>query len=168
MPPDKIDKAYVDALAAPLTRHISEPLDATTVLAMAVQAALYEALELIEIGEIGLKRAEAGVFDARADSLPFEMECYGRIYAGKKVIRRVAEALKLFHPGPLFTPGERVVASRSRLGLNQPRLAELAHCGRSHLSHIERGTRPLTKQMATGLARHLGVTANYLLTGEDT
>lgn len=168
MQPDKIDKAYVEALANPLARFMGEPPhDALTVLAVAVRAALFEALEMIELGEIGLKRAAGGAYDSRADSLPFEMDCHGRIYAGTKVVRRVKEALDLFHPGPLSTPGERVLASRSRLGLNQPELAKLAHCTRSHLSHIERGSRPLTPQMAAGLARPLGVTAEYLLTGKD-
>jgi DNA-binding transcriptional regulator YiaG len=165
---DKIDEAYVKALADPLVRYMGEPPhDPLTVLALAVRAALFEAWEMIDIGEIGLKRAEGGVFDTRAESLPFEMECHGRIYTGTKVIRRVRECLDLLRPGPGATPGERVLAARGPKYMTRQDLAFVAGVDSSHVSRVERGERRLTPAMAARLAAALDVTPEYLLTGEE-
>lgn len=179
--PDKIDKEYVDRLTRPLVRFMSEPPhDALTVLAIATQAALHEALEMIELGEIGLKRAADGAYDTRADSLPFEMDCYGRIYAGTKVIRRVAEVLELMRTpgmrgGQFLGPpprgqfvGRRITAARALVGMGRGELADLLHIDRSHLSRIERDERSLTDEMAERIAGILGVSVRHLLTGDGT
>lgn len=157
--PLEITEAYVKGLADPLIRHMGEPPhDALTVLALAVQAALYEAWEQIEHGETHLRMFPNGVgVDVS----------HGEIMAGKRVIRRVAEALRLFHPGERFTPGERVLATRSLRGLAQPDVADAADIHRSHLSRIERGQRVLTPLLAGRLAAVLDVTPEYLLTGKD-
>lgn len=87
-----IDEAYVKSLADPLVSHTTEPLDTMSVLAIAVRAALFEAQEMIELGEIHLRLFDTG--DTKGS--PYGIwQAHGQIYAGKKVIRRVAEALRL-------------------------------------------------------------------------
>lgn len=158
-----VTKDYVDSLANPLIRHMGEPPhDALTVLAIAVQAALYEALEMIELARYTLDKPQTvtgGNFSW--------MHAAGQEYAGTKVVRRVADALRLFHPGEIFTPGERILASRSAKGYGQVRLAEEVGVHRAHIAHLEKGRRKLTPAIAERLAPVLGVTAEYLLTGRE-
>lgn len=159
MEPRKIDKEYVDGLARPLVRYTSEPPhDALTVLAIAVQGALYEAWEQVEHGERHLRMFPNG--------LGVDVS-HGEIMAGKRVIRRVADVLRLFQPGPNATPGERLLAARSVKYLTHQQLADAAGVHRAHISHIEKGRRGLTRPVAVLLADILGVTPGYLLTGED-
>ncbi len=170
MIPPNIDKAYVDSLAAPRVRHASEPPhDITTVLAIAVQAALYEAWELVELGKTHLRlhggKPGEGAEQAGRDAGLHA--AHGQVYAGTRIIRRVAEVLDLLHPGELCTPGERLLASRNRAGLTQPELAEAADVHRSHLSRIERDDRTLTPLLAAAFAKVLDVSPEYLLTGRE-
>lgn len=99
--PREVDRAYVDELARPLISHMGEPLDTTSVLAIAVQAALYEAWEQIEHGETHLRMFPNGL------GAPVS---HGEIMAGKRVIRRVAEALDLMRhvPTPEGEPDEQL------------------------------------------------------------
>lgn len=91
-PPIEITEEYVKSLADPLISHTTEPIDTMSVLALTVQAALFEAWEMIELGEIHLRLFDTG--DTKGS--PYGIwQAHGQIYAGKKVIRRVAEALRL-------------------------------------------------------------------------
>lgn len=82
----EITEAYVKSLADPLVSHTTEPIDTMSVLSMAVTAALWEAWEQIAHGETHLRMFPNGVgVDVS----------HGEIMAGKRVIRRVAEALRL-------------------------------------------------------------------------
>lgn len=163
-----VDKAYVDALARPLVRFTSEPpYDALTVLAAALQSSLYEAWDMVSIGEIGLRQADERKARGEPGSLAFEMHCRALIHTGTKVIWAVADSLRLFRPGPSATPGERILAVRSSLGMTVTELARLAYTTRSHLTKVERGRYRLTPAIADGVARALNVTAEYLLTGEN-
>lgn len=158
-----IDEAYVDELSRPLVRFMSEPPhDSLTVLAIALRGALYEALEQLSMAQYNLDHEEAG------RPLHRTMYDHGQIYVARQVIRRVADALQLFHPGPNNTPGERLLAARSRAYLTQPQLAEAVGVDRGHISHIERGRRTLTRGLAVLMAGPLGVTPEYLLTGRGT
>jgi hypothetical protein len=165
---DKIDEAYVKALADSLVRYVGEPPhDPLTVLALAVRAALFEAWEMIKLGEIGLRQDGEREAGGLGSSLPFFMQCTGQIYAGTLVIRRVKECLDLLRPGPGATPGARVLAARGPKYMTRQDLAFTAGVDKSHVCRVERGDRRLTPGMAVRLAAALDVTPEYLLTGEE-
>lgn len=84
--PVDITHEYVKSLSDPLVRHTTEPIDTMSVLAIAVQAALWGAWEQIEHGETHLRMFPNGLGT---------MTSHGEIMAGKRVIRRIAEALRL-------------------------------------------------------------------------
>jgi DNA-binding XRE family transcriptional regulator len=164
--PTEITEAYVKGLADPLTRYMSEPPhDPLTVLAIATQAALFEAWEHIERGETHLR-----MFDGPPGNRGMESGiwiAHGEIAAGKRVIRRVAEALKLMRPGPECAPGVRVLAARTAKYHTHQTLADAIGVDRAHVSRIEGGARTLTPALAERMAAVLDVTATYLLTGRD-
>jgi DNA-binding XRE family transcriptional regulator len=162
----EITEAYVKSLADPLIRHTGEPPhDPLTVLAIATRAALWEAWEQIEHGETHLR-----MFDGPPEHRGMESGIWishGEIMAGKRVIRRVAEALKLMRPGPECAPGVRLLAARTAKYHTHQTLADAIGVDRAHVSRIERGKRTLTPEVAQRMAAVLGVTAAYLLTGLD-
>lgn len=168
--PRAIDEAYVKALADPLIRYTSEPPhDPLTVLALAVRAALFEAWEMIELGESGLRREEEREAKGQGRGpIAFFVQCHGQIYAGTRVIRRVKECLDLLRPGPIATPGARVLAARGPKYMSRRDLAYAAGVDSSHVCRVERGERRLTPAMAARLAAVLDVTPEYLLTGEES
>ena len=163
-----IDEAYVRSLADPLVRYMDEPPhDPLTVLAIACRGALFTAWEMITLGEIGLRQDEERAAAGNPSSTGFAMNQHGQIYAGRKVIRDVAETLKLMHPGPLATRGERLYAARTAARLSHEELAQRTGIHRSHVGRIERGDRTLTREVAVLAAGPLGVSPQYLLTGVD-
>lgn len=85
-PLPEITEAYVKSLADPLIAYTDEPLDTQSVLAIAVQAALFGAWEQIEHGETHLRMFPNGT------GAPVS---HGEIMAGKRIIRRVADVLRL-------------------------------------------------------------------------
>ena len=100
----EITETYVKSLADPLIRHTTEPIDTMSVLAIAVQAALYEAWEHIERGETHLR-----MFDKPAGGPGTDAGIWmthGEIVAGKRVIRRIAEVLRLMKDAQPTVPTE--------------------------------------------------------------
>lgn len=89
--PVEITEAYVKSLSDPLVTYTTEPIDTQSVLAIAVQAALWEAWEQIEHGETHLRMFPDGLGT---------MTSHGEIMAGKRVIRRIAETLDLMRQVP--------------------------------------------------------------------
>ena len=62
--------------------------------------------------------------------------------------------------------GWRAYDRRHRLGLTQERVAEAAGVERREVGRLERGERNPTALMLLRLARALGTTTDWLLTGE--
>ena len=85
-PLPEVTEAYVKSLADPLISHTTEPIDTMSVLAIACRAALFEAWEQVRHGETHLRMFPNGVgVDVS----------HGEIMAGKRIIHRVADALRL-------------------------------------------------------------------------
>lgn len=115
-PLPEITEAYVKSLADPLITYTDEPIDTQSVLAIAVRAALYEAWEVIKLAEIGLRRDKERKERGEPQHLAYAMQCYGEVYAGTKVIRRVADALRLMPDArPTVPTAESVRAAMAQL-----------------------------------------------------
>ena len=61
--------------------------------------------------------------------------------------------------------GARIAALRKEAGLSQAELAQRLQISASAMGMYEQGRREPSAQMLVGLARTLGVTTDYLLTG---
>ena len=57
---------------------------------------------------------------------------------------------------PDLGPGDALRGARELCGLTQQQLAETAGVGKSNISEMERGKRPIGKAMAKRLAKALG------------
>lgn len=62
--------------------------------------------------------------------------------------------------------GQRIEKCRNALGLSQEELADRANITQQTISTAERGTRGLRPENLVLVSRALGVSADYLLTGE--
>lgn len=63
--------------------------------------------------------------------------------------------------------GQRVKMKRLELGISQKDLAEAVNIDYSYVSHIESGTRNISIETAIDIAKYLGLSLDYLLTGEN-
>ena len=66
----------------------------------------------------------------------------------------------------LIDMGERIATRRKSLHLSQEELAEIADVSPQLLSTAERGTKAMRPENLMKLSNALGVSADYLLTGE--
>ena len=66
----------------------------------------------------------------------------------------------------LVEMGERVFEKRKKLGWSQETLAEKAETSKQTVSSIERGARDTGAQIVARIACALGVSTDYLLTGQ--
>ena len=64
--------------------------------------------------------------------------------------------------------GARIAALRRQAGMNQAQLAEILQISASAVGMYEQGRREPSAQMLLALARALGVSVDFLLTGEVT
>ena len=64
--------------------------------------------------------------------------------------------------------GKRIVACRKQLNISQEDLAERAGLSVQAISTAERGTKALRPDNLLKISRTLGVSADYLLSGETT
>ena len=62
--------------------------------------------------------------------------------------------------------GERIMQRRKKLGLTQEALAELSELTTQFVSYAEAGKRAMRPENLLKLSSALGVSADYLLTGE--
>ncbi len=62
--------------------------------------------------------------------------------------------------------GKRITECRKTLGLSQEELAELADVSPQLMSTAERGTKAIRPENLLKISKALGVSADYLLTGE--
>ena len=63
------------------------------------------------------------------------------------------------------SPGQRIRKLREEAGLKQKELAELLHFTSSYLGQVERGAKPLSKNLADVLCDYFHVDYNYLYHG---
>lgn len=62
--------------------------------------------------------------------------------------------------------GQRIIERRKRLGLTQEALAEMADVTTQFVSYAESGKRAMRPENLLKMANALGVSADYLLTGQ--
>lgn len=62
--------------------------------------------------------------------------------------------------------GKRILQRRKTLGLSQEELAEIADVSPQLMSTAERGTKAIRPENLLKISKALGVSADYLLTGE--
>ncbi len=62
--------------------------------------------------------------------------------------------------------GERIIERRKKMGLTQEKLAELCGVTTQFVSYAESGKRAMRPENLSKMAEGLGVSADYLLTGE--
>ena len=62
--------------------------------------------------------------------------------------------------------GKRIFLCRKKLGLTQEELAEKMNVSTQTISYAERGSKAMRPENLVKLSRILGVTTDYLLTGE--
>lgn len=62
--------------------------------------------------------------------------------------------------------GKRILQRRKKLGLSQEELAELADVSSQLMSTAERGAKAIRPENLLKISKALGVSADYLLTGE--
>lgn len=67
-----------------------------------------------------------------------------------------------------MTVGDRVRQRRNELGLKQEDLAQKAGISKSFLSDVENGKRSIGAETLLDLSRAMGVSLDYLMTGEDS
>ncbi len=70
--------------------------------------------------------------------------------------------------GFLVEIGKRVLEKRKMLRLSQEELAEKADTSKQTISMVEHGKRELSTRTIVGLAKALGMSTDYLLTGQCT
>jgi transcriptional regulator with XRE-family HTH domain len=71
-------------------------------------------------------------------------------------LRRIADApLSIEDVFPDLGPGDALRGARELMGLSQRELAEAVGSSKSNISELERGKRPIGKDMARRLARAL-------------
>jgi len=68
----------------------------------------------------------------------------------------------------MTTVGERVKQRRRELGLSQDALAQRAGISKSFLSDLETGKRSLGAETLLDLARAMGLSLDYLMTGKES
>lgn len=64
--------------------------------------------------------------------------------------------------------GKRIVACRKQINISQEKLAEKTELSVQAISTAERGTKALRPDNLLKISRTLGVSADYLLSGETT
>jgi transcriptional regulator with XRE-family HTH domain len=64
------------------------------------------------------------------------------------------------------TAGDRIREIREKRGINQDKLAEEADLSKSFLSEVENNKRNISSQALLRIAKILGASVDYLLTGE--
>ncbi|MBA7711750.1 hypothetical protein ES703_120716 [subsurface metagenome] len=67
-----------------------------------------------------------------------------------------------------MTLGKRLLDRRKALNITQQRLAEASGVTPQHISLIEQDKTAPSLGLLAGLARELGTTTDYLITGEDS
>jgi tetratricopeptide (TPR) repeat protein len=78
----------------------------------------------------------------------------------------VDELQKAGHVDDPVAVGRRLRAARERAGLSQAALAAVCGCSGAYVSRVEVGDRTPSLQLLRRLGRRLGVTADYLATGD--
>ena len=68
----------------------------------------------------------------------------------------------------MATVGERVRKQRTQLGWTQEKLAQRAGISKSFLSDLENGKRSIGAETLLDLGRAVGVSLDYLMTGESS
>ena len=63
--------------------------------------------------------------------------------------------------------GFRIATQRKRMGISQTQLAKRLHISPSAIGMYEQGRREPSAGILVGLAKELGVSVDYLLTGKD-
>ncbi len=148
--------ADVQALYARLVRSYGPPVDSAAVFAQAIAAAMWEALEVVELAEASLRVDEGD---------PPNLGWYhnGQTSAANKIMRAVFDSL---NPGKGCSVGLRLATRRGVCGLLQREVAATVGMDRGNYAKIESGQRYLFPHQAEKFAEILGCTPGYLLTGE--
>ncbi|MEW5773851.1 MAG: helix-turn-helix transcriptional regulator [Thermodesulfobacteriota bacterium] len=96
---------------------------------------------------------------ALADSVQAALEAVLRLaeQAGKEQSYTIEETF------PDLGPGDALRGARELNGLTQQQLAEAVGVGKSNISEMERGKRPIGKAMAKRLAKALGTSYKVFL-----
>lgn len=157
-------KADVEALSRRLVRSYGPPVTSASVFALAVSAAMWEAVELVELAEVSLARHGQRRADGMVEVSDYAAATYyGQIYTANKIMRAVYDSL---NPGKGVDPGLRLATRRGVCGLLQREVAATVGMDRGNYAKIESGQRYLYPHHAEKFAEILGCTPGYLLTGE--